>query len=178
MSGPECSQEICAGDKEENMIREAMNKKAQGGGAMMSYQMKSRKNQVLTNNKPLNAVILGRVTWPLLHRMSLAYPEKPTDIEKKKMLSFIHAFSWMFPCIVCATDFRDKIVEHPPQVESREDLALWFCQQHNLVNAKLGKEEFKCTMRRIQMMHGFNNIDQKIAAKASEVRQQRWSQLD
>ncbi len=39
---------------------------------------------VLTNNKPLNAVSLGRVSWPLLHRMSLMYPEIPTEKKKKK----------------------------------------------------------------------------------------------
>ena len=61
---------------------------------------------VLTNNKPLNAVSLGRVSWPLLHRMSLMYPEIPTENEKKEMIKLINAFSWIYPCSVCATDFR------------------------------------------------------------------------
>ena len=65
------------------------------------------------------------------------------------MLKFIHAFSWLYPCVVCATDLREKLIEFPPQLESKEKLALWMCEQHNIVNAKLGKAEMKCTMRRI-----------------------------
>ena len=31
MGGTDCSEEICAGDKEENMIKEALANKARGG---------------------------------------------------------------------------------------------------------------------------------------------------
>ena len=31
------------------------------------------------------------------------------------------------------------------RVESREALAVWVCEQHNTVNAKLGKPAFPCT---------------------------------
>jgi mitochondrial FAD-linked sulfhydryl oxidase len=30
-------------------------------------------------------------------------------------------------------------------VSSNHDLSQWFCQQHNIVNRKLGKEEFDCS---------------------------------
>jgi len=37
---------------------------------------------------------------------------------------------------------------HPPphnhRTQSREDLCVWLCQQHNLVNEKLGKPVFRC----------------------------------
>ena len=148
MGGSDCSEEICAGDKEENMIREAM-KKGQTG-----IVQKSRSTQILQNSKPLNAVILGRVTWPLLHRMSLSYPDTPTDGEKQAMTGLINAFSWMYPCSICATDFREEIKKSPPKVDSKEDLAMWLCEQHNIVNDKLGKGEFKCSLRRLQMVHG------------------------
>ena len=96
--------------------------------------LKSRTNQILQNNRPLNASILGRVTWPMLHRMTLAYPDIPTDLEKQKMKKLIHAFSWVYPCIICATDFREKLIEKPPELDSRKQLALWLCEQHNFVN--------------------------------------------
>ena len=115
--------------------------------------LKSRSNQILQNTTPLNAVILGRVTWPLLHRMTLAYPDQPTSQEQDKMLSLLHSFSWLYPCTVCATDLREKMIDVPPQVGSRKDLSLWMCEQHNFVNEKLGKAPFKCTMRRLEMMY-------------------------
>ena len=70
------------------------------------------------------------------------------------MLKFINGFAWLYPCKVCATDLREKIVESPPKVGSREELAMWFCLQHNLVNEKLMKAEFKCSMRRLELTYG------------------------
>jgi len=43
MGGTDCQEEICAGDKEDNMIKEALANKARGGSGQ-SYQIKSRKN--------------------------------------------------------------------------------------------------------------------------------------
>ena len=119
-----CSELICAGDKEENMIKEALAKRNSGP----VKQLKSRTNQIVTNDKPLNAVILGRVTWPLLHKMALCYPEKATSTEQKHMQSLINSFSWLYPCSVCAIDFREKIVESPPRLSGREDLSIWLCE--------------------------------------------------
>ena len=72
---PDCNQHICSSDKEAEMIKAALSGK--GGGAAI----KSREAAVLNNQTPLNAVILGRVSWPLLHRMALAYPEKASGLE-------------------------------------------------------------------------------------------------
>jgi FAD-linked sulfhydryl oxidase len=32
------------------------------------------------------------------------------------------------------------------RAKSRKDLCVWLCEQHNLVNKKLGKPIFKCDM--------------------------------
>ena len=70
------------------------------------------------------------------------------------MTRLIESFSWLYPCSVCATDFRDKIREHPPELGSRKEFALWMCMQHNLVNEKLMKPKFNCTMRRLELVYG------------------------
>lgn len=36
--------------------------------------------------------------------------------------------------------------EAPPRVESRGAFAVWVCEQHNLVNEKLGKPLFPCDL--------------------------------
>jgi len=33
----------------------------------------------------------------------------------------------------------------PPQVDNSEELSVWFCKQHNIVNKMLGKREFDCS---------------------------------
>ena len=107
---------------------------------------------------PLNVLELGWATWPILHRMSLSYPETPTDEQRTRMGSLIKGFSMVYPCKTCRSDFKDKIREHPPQLESRQKLVLWFCEQHNMVNAKLGKAEFKCSVRRLELLYGRESI--------------------
>lgn len=37
----------------------------------------------------------------------------------------------------------------PSRVESRTELSLWACRQHNVVNEKIGKPSFECTMPRL-----------------------------
>ena len=79
-------------------------------------------------DRPLNAVELGRSTWPLLHRLSMSYPELPQQEHKEGALRLIKAFSKVYPCKFCAHDFQEKIVEVPPRLESREEFALWVCE--------------------------------------------------
>ncbi len=76
----------------------------------------------------MNAIDLGRITWPLLHKFSLKYPEVPSEDDKRKALKFIDSFSKVYPCKVCAVDFQEKIVQHPPKLDSRKELAIWMCE--------------------------------------------------
>jgi len=61
----DCSEFICSSDKDEKMMKEALSYR--GGSLSSEYE------------GPLNAVLLGRATWPLLHKMSLSYPDNPTQ---------------------------------------------------------------------------------------------------
>ena len=54
---------------------------------------------------PLNLEELGNSTWPILHRMSLSYPDKPSREEKRRMSSLMNGFAMSFPCKNCSRDF-------------------------------------------------------------------------
>lgn len=88
--------------------------------------------------------VIGKSSWTLLHSMAAWYPERPTMDEKTKMGQLMEAISIFYPCTYCAQDFRENLKENPTKTESRQDLSLWVCEQHNLVNEKLGKPIFKC----------------------------------
>ena len=144
----DCQEHICSDDKDQKAMEAVMSQSGVRAGPTQPTTKLPRAEG------PINRVQLGQATWPILHRLSLSYPDEPSAEQQQRMTSFIHAFSWMFPCSHCATDFRMTIQESPPRVESRKELALWFCEQHNMVNRKLGKKEWPCTIRRLELTYG------------------------
>lgn len=90
---------------------------------------------------------IGRSSWNLLHSMTAWYPDKPSLEEQTKMTQFMGALAIFYPCTYCATDFQENLKKTPARVESRKDLCIWLCEQHNSVNDKLGKPLFPCDMK-------------------------------
>jgi mitochondrial FAD-linked sulfhydryl oxidase len=62
------------------------------------------------------------------------------------MQRFMAALARFYPCTWCAQDFQQSIKKEPVQTQSRKDLCIWLCEQHNLVNVKTGKPLFLCDM--------------------------------
>ena len=92
---------------------------------------------------------IGASTWSLLHSMAAWYPNTPTAKDQHLMSGFIQALAAFYPCSWCATDFQQNIELSPPKTESRDDLCIWLCEQHNVVNKKLGKPLFQCTIEKL-----------------------------
>ncbi|KAG0657870.1 hypothetical protein C6P46_006152 [Rhodotorula mucilaginosa] len=87
---------------------------------------------------------LGRASWKLLHTMAARFPEQPTENERETFKSFLHMFSRLYPCGECAAEFQQLLRKHPPQTSSRGVASMYLCHLHNLVNERLGKDEFDC----------------------------------
>ncbi|CAH2091515.1 unnamed protein product [Euphydryas editha] len=119
-----------------------------------SWAKLQNKSKVTTPNKlpsnqskecPLDKDELGKSTWGFLHTMASYYPEKPTKSQSEDMTKFFNIFAQFYPCEPCALDFQDDIKKHPPKTKSRDELAKWLCERHNIVNVKLGKPVFDCS---------------------------------
>lgn len=88
---------------------------------------------------------LGRSSWTLLHSLAAAYPEKPTFEQQTETRQFVSLFGKMYPCWVCADDFRAWMKSgNEPRVSNRDEFGRWLCEAHNAVNVKLGKQAFDC----------------------------------
>ncbi|MCJ1310016.1 hypothetical protein MMC25_003677 [Agyrium rufum] len=96
---------------------------------------------------PPDVETLGNHTWTLLHTISASYPEQANSTQQSEMKQFISLFSKLYPCWVCADDFREWMHKpgNEPRVEGREKLGRWMCEAHNEVNVKLGKQTFDCS---------------------------------
>ncbi|MCJ1287236.1 hypothetical protein MMC26_006584 [Xylographa opegraphella] len=89
---------------------------------------------------------LGNHSWTLLHSISASYPARASPAQQSEMTQFLGLFAKLYPCWVCADDFRSWMARagNEPRVEGREGLGRWMCEAHNEVNRKLGKEVFDC----------------------------------
>jgi FAD-linked sulfhydryl oxidase len=96
---------------------------------------------------PPNSADLGRSSWKLLHSMVAWYPDQPTTQQRERMTNLFQALADFYPCHWCAEDFQKNLEKAPVTAESRTDLCLWLCEQHNQVNKKLGKPLFQCNMK-------------------------------
>ncbi|CEG39193.1 augmenter of liver regeneration [Plasmopara halstedii] len=99
---------------------------------------------------PLDREELGNATWKLLHTIGIYYPDKPSSEYQNKVKTFVETLALMYPCVHCADDFQKEIALSPPRVESRTTFSIWLCEQHNIVNRKIQKPEFECTMNRLE----------------------------
>jgi FAD-linked sulfhydryl oxidase len=117
-----------------------------------AMKKKMAKKQEKNVECPPRTAELGRSSWKLLHSMAAWYPDKPTTEQKTKITNFFQGLAEFYPCPWCADDFQDNIKKTPIQADSREDLCMWLCDQHNRVNQKLGKPLFQCNM---------NNLDER-----------------
>ncbi|KAN0018773.1 hypothetical protein ACTFIU_008706 [Dictyostelium citrinum] len=95
---------------------------------------------------PPTTIELGNSGWTLLHTIAAYYPEKPSEKKKQDVKEFLQSFSKVYPCNVCAKDFREIMKETPPTLDSQHDFALWLCNAHNNVNSQLGKPTFDCNL--------------------------------
>ena len=93
---------------------------------------------------PPGAGELGRSTWTFLHVMSAYYPITPTLRQQYDMRQFIRILGNVYPCSICASSFREECKDNPPKVESRSNLMKWFCERHNDIRRRQGKDVFEC----------------------------------
>ncbi|CUM63035.1 uncharacterized protein PRCAT00000597001 [Priceomyces carsonii] len=88
---------------------------------------------------------LGNSAWRLFHTILARYPDKPSIQEQTTLNQYIHLFAQVYPCGDCARHFQILLKKYPPQVKSRKTAALWGCDIHNKVNARLDKPDYDCT---------------------------------
>lgn len=82
----------------------------------------------------------GPSGWQLLHAITFAYPQRPTDVHKACIRAFFEAVGHVLPCKFCRASFQQFTAELPIDASSRSALTHWLYTIHNLVNAKLRQQ--------------------------------------
>jgi FAD-linked sulfhydryl oxidase len=81
----------------------------------------------------------GPKLWKSLHYIAFAYPEQPSDEQKRAALGLLQALGQLLPCEKCRQHYSAYLAEFPPNVDSRTAFARYLNELHNKVNARLGK---------------------------------------
>lgn len=115
---------------------------------------------------------LGRGTWNMLHRFAARFEKEPTEKQQEEAKDFIRLLGEFYPCPDCAKHFREMLAASPPDVSNNRALSVWFCERHNEVNARLGKQLFPCTLEALAERYGecgcFGNSTSSEGAGAQE----------
>jgi FAD-linked sulfhydryl oxidase len=112
-----------------------------------------------TADCPPDVEQLGRSTWTFLHTLAANYPERPNPTQQTETRQFMNLFSKVYPCWVCADDFRTWMSTsgNAPRVSNRDEFGQWLCEAHNAVNVKLGKKSFDCSRWEERWMTGWKD---------------------
>jgi hypothetical protein len=76
--------------------------------------------------------IWGPHGWKFMHYVSLGYPSKPTEEDKKNYKAFYTSLQHILPCAKCVDN----------HLSSRDTLVRWVIDIHNQVNNETGKREY------------------------------------
>ena len=84
--------------------------------------------------------------WQALHYITLGYPEKPTEDQKKKYKNFFVLLKDTLPCSVCANHYGENLKKMPltdKDLKNKESLIKWLINFHNIVNEMKDKPIIK-----------------------------------
>jgi hypothetical protein len=99
--------------------------------------------------QPVTPEAIGWAGWTILHTTSAAFPNQPSEAQRKDMRDFIRSWSRVYPCSICAYHMRQQLQIMPPDVSNKRALSRWTCELHNSVNSMLGKETYDCDPEKV-----------------------------
>ncbi|PWN34711.1 FAD-dependent thiol oxidase [Meira miltonrushii] len=112
---------------------------------------------------PPDGEMIGQSTWTFLHSAAAYYPNSPSEIQQKSMLSLIQSLPHLYPCHSCAGALGEELEREIKEKRSWEGgeilqqavrtgpgLRKWLCGVHNETNARLGKPTWTCSEEKLQ----------------------------
>ena len=87
--------------------------------------------------------VWGPYGWKFIHYITLGYPPKPTENDKKIYYDFFMLLAKVIPCSICGSHFTENMKITPLTSEvlsNRENLIKWGIEMHNHVNRMHNKK--------------------------------------
>jgi len=87
----------------------------------------------------MNSFIWGPDAWSFLHTITFNYPQEPTQEDIDSHYYFFTYLGDVLPCPKCQNHYKENLVKHPINLDSREEFIQWLITMHNEVNITNGK---------------------------------------
>ncbi|KAG0656542.1 hypothetical protein C6P45_002654 [Maudiozyma exigua] len=120
------------------------------------------------NNGP-RYMELGRSTWKTFHIMMERFPDinmnKNDDLKKRdKLINWITIMGETYPCNTNQENiFIESIKKYPLPINLNKVINIeWGCHIHNLVNDKLGKGRYNCSILIEEMQQNSKDFNDNI----------------
>lgn len=113
-----------------------------------------------------NPKVWGPVLWKKLHSVTFNYPlqideNNPNDVElRNRVRKLFMELKTAIPCRKCRLSYREFIKRYPiePHLNGQYSLSKWLYDIHNMVNAKLRKEENQIFIRKMQELDDYARV--------------------
>lgn len=86
----------------------------------------------------------GEELWAVLHMITIAYPNNPTESDKYHVKNFFDSIQFIIPCQTCRSEYQNNLLKYPLTNEilsSKELFMQWLVNIHNEVNKKTNKSQ-------------------------------------
>lgn len=93
----------------------------------------------------IDPTIWGKSYWDVIHIITIAYPENPTEQDKEDVKKFFELLKSLLPCGNCASHYQQNLKKFPLTddiLSNKERLVKWAVDLHNEVNLETGKKVF------------------------------------
>ena len=61
----------------------------------------------------INPNIWGKSFWNVIHFITMAYPDNPSDEDKQHVMSFFKDLQFVLPCENCRNHFKSNLITYP-----------------------------------------------------------------
>ena len=98
----------------------------------------------MIQQKSVNPKLWGPNGWEFMHYVALAYPDNPTEKDKKDYFIFYTNLQNILPCPRCRNNYKENLKQFPLEqaLMNSESLFKWTVDIHNEVNKETNKELF------------------------------------
>jgi hypothetical protein len=105
----------------------------------------------------IKATVWGPHIWKSIHYIAMAYPDRPSPMDRRRYKHFFMTLHEFIPCKTCAINYVRHVTQELPPIDrfldSADHIFEWTVMLHNMVNKELGKPSWTVQQAKEALAH-------------------------